>query len=78
MKFKKSLDKNLLIDKKYIKKIVSLTQLRNKNIIEIGSGTGNLSTEILKLSPNKLICIEKDKIFAKNLKIQFQKIKTYL
>ena len=47
MKFKKSLGQNLLIDKNISKKIVSLTQLRNKNIIEIGSGTGNLSTEIL-------------------------------
>ena len=75
MKFKKSLGQNFLIDKNISKKIVSLTQLRNKNIIEIGSGTGNLSIEILKLSPNKLICIEKDKIFAKNLKVQFQKDK---
>ncbi len=75
MKFKKSLGQNLLIDKNISKKILSLTQLKNKNIIEIGSGTGNLSTEILKLAPSKLICIEKDKIFAKNLKILFQKVK---
>ena len=67
MKFKKSLGQNLLVDKNILKKILSLTNFKNKNIIEIGAGTGNLSSEILKLIPNKLICIEKDKIFAKNL-----------
>ena len=72
MKFKKSLGQNLLIDKNILKKILSLTSFKNKNIIEIGSGTGNLSTEILKSIPNKLICIEKDKIFAKNLKTLFK------
>ena len=55
-----------------LKKIVSLTQLKNKNIIEIGSGTGNLSIEILKIISKKLICIEKDKIFVKNLETLFQ------
>ena len=68
MKFKKSLGQNLLIDKNILKKILSLTSFKNKNIIEIGAGTGNLSTEILKSTPQKLICIEKDKIFSKNLK----------
>ena len=72
MKFKKSLGQNLLVDKNILKKILSLTNFKNKNIIEIGAGTGNLSAEILKLIPNKLICIEKDKIFAKNLKTLFK------
>ena len=68
MKFKKSLGQNLLIDKNISKKILSLTSFKNKNIIEIGAGTGNLSIEILKLMPRKLICIEKDKNFSKYLK----------
>ena len=72
MKFKKSLGQNLLIDKNILKKILSLTSFKNKKIIEIGAGTGNLSAEILKLIPNKLICIEKDKTFAKNLKTSFK------
>ena len=72
MKFKKSLGQNLLIDKNILKKILSLTSFKNKNIIEIGAGTGNLSFEILKLVPSRLICIEKDKIFAKNLKTLFK------
>ncbi len=72
MKFKKSLGQNLLVDKNILRKILSLTNFKNKNIIEIGAGTGNLSAEILKFIPNKLICIEKDKIFAKNLKTLFK------
>ena len=51
MKFKKSLGQNLLIDKNITKKILSSTSLRGKEIIEIGSGTGNLTSEILKLFP---------------------------
>ncbi len=72
MKFKKSLGQNLLIDKNILKKITSLTSFKNKNVVEIGAGTGNLSSEILKLFPKKLTCIEKDKEFAKNLKIFFK------
>ena len=72
MKFKKSLGQNLLIDKNILKKILSLTSFKNKKIIEIGAGTGNLSVEILKLVPSRLICIEKDKTFAKNLKTLFK------
>ena len=72
MKFKKSLGQNLLIDKNISKKILSLTTIKNKSIIEIGAGTGNLSIEILKLIPKKLICIEKDKIFVKKLKMLFK------
>ena len=74
---KKSLGQNLLIDKNISKKILSLTTIKNKNIIEVGAGTGNLSIEILKLIPKKLVCIEKDKIFAKNLKILFKNEKSF-
>ena len=72
MKFKKSLGQNLLIDKNILKKITSLTSFKDKEIIEIGAGTGNLSVEILKLLPKKLICIEKDKVFVKDLKLLFK------
>ena len=75
MKLKKSLGQNLLIDKNILRKILSLSSFKNKNIIEIGAGTGNLSIEILKLMPKKLICIEKDKIFVKKLETLFQNIK---
>ena len=48
MKFKKSLGQNFLVDKNITKKILSLADLKNKDVIEIGPGTGNLTNEILK------------------------------
>ena len=39
---KKSLGQNFLIDKNIVKKILGLSNLNNKNIIEIGPGKGSL------------------------------------
>ena len=50
---KKSLGQNFLIDKDIIDKIVNIIDLKNKNILEIGPGTGNLTEGILKKSPKK-------------------------
>ena len=51
MKFaKKSLGQNFLIDKNILKKIISIVDIRNKNIVEIGPGKGALTEEILKKS----------------------------
>ena len=47
---KKSLGQNFLIDKNIIKKIIGLSNLKNKNVIEIGSGKGALTEYILKKS----------------------------
>ena len=69
MFLKKSLGQNLLIDKNIIKKILSLTNIKDKNVIEIGPGTGNLTYEILKLNPKNLLCIEKDKKLSEQLKL---------
>ena len=81
MKFaKKSLGQNFLIDKNIIKKIVNLSKIKNKNIIEIGPGRGALTEEILKRKPETLIIIEKDFDLAKELKIKYkneQSIKIY-
>ena len=78
MKFKKSLGQNFLIDKNIIKKILLLSALKNKEIIEIGPGTGNLTIEILKTSPKRLICIEKDKLLANKLRDNFRENKKLL
>ena len=69
MFLKKSLGQNLLIDKNIVKKILSLTNIKDKNVIEIGPGTGNLTYEILKLKPKNLICVEKDKKLSEKLKL---------
>ena len=60
IKPKKSLGQNFLIDKEVIKKILTCADIKNKNILEVGPGTGNLTSEILKNNPKELILIEKD------------------
>ena len=68
---KKSLGQNFLIDKNIIDKIVSILELKDKNILEIGPGTGNLTEGILKKSPKKILAIEKDDNLVKLLKEKF-------
>ena len=57
---KKSLGQNFLIDEAVINKIVSCTSITDKNIIEIGPGTGNLTKAILAKKPKKFFVVEKD------------------
>ena len=68
---KKSLGQNFLIDKNILEKIVSLVDIKDKSILEIGPGTGNLSTFILNSKPKKFYVIEKDKRLIINLKKKF-------
>ncbi len=72
IKAKKSLGQNFLIDKNILKKIINCTDIEKKIILEIGPGTGNLTSYILKKNPKKLFVIEKDNDLALNLKNQFQ------
>ena len=67
IKAKKSLGQNFLVDKNIITKIINVIDIRNKNVLEIGPGTGNLTLEILQKSPKKVILIEKDNILADGL-----------
>ena len=48
MKLKKSLGQNLLIDKNIIKKIVLMSALHKKDIIEIGPAAGLMVNETHK------------------------------
>ena len=73
--FKKSLGQNFLIDLNVIKKIVSLVEIENKEVIEIGPGKGALTDEILKKKPNFLRIIEKDNKLVKVLEKITTKIK---
>ena len=61
IKPKKSLGQNFLNDKNILAKIVSVTKINDKSILEVGPGTGNLTSYILKKSPKKIFLIEKDK-----------------
>ena len=64
IKVKKSLGQNFLIDENILKKIVSTTKIQNRSILEVGPGTGNLTSFILKNNPKKLFVVEKDKDLA--------------
>ena len=71
IKAKKSLGQNFLIDKNILEKIVNITDIKDKNILEIGPGTGNLTSYILNKNPKKFFVIEKDDELAINLKNKF-------
>lgn len=76
MKFaKKSLGQNFLIDNNIIKKILNLTEIKDRDIIEIGPGQGALTNEILKKKPKSLIVIEKDNKLVEELKVKYSKNK---
>ena len=68
---KKSLGQNFLIDKNIINKIVNLLKIKNKIIVEIGPGLGQLTQVLLKKKPKKLIIIEKDEELFLKLCLKF-------
>ena len=72
IKAKKSLGQNFLIDNSIIDKIVTTTSITDKNIIEIGPGTGNLTKAILKKKPKKFFVVEKDSELSIFLKENFK------
>ena len=72
IKAKKSLGQNFLIDKNIINKIVNFVELKNRNVLEIGPGTGNLTEEILRKNPKKILVVEKDNNLANLLKEKFK------
>ena len=59
-KTKKSLGQNFLIDRNVLDQIVDTVDIADKEILEIGPGSGNLTTYILKKNPKKVYVIEKD------------------
>ena len=73
MRAKKSLGQNFLIDQNIINKIVNIVNIKDKNILEIGPGTGNLTLEILKRKPKKIILVEKDNNLVDLLQNRFNK-----
>ena len=71
IKPKKSLGQNFLFDKNILKKIIDCGEIKNKNVLEIGPGTGNLTNEIIKKKPKKIFLIEKDKTLIRLLKKKY-------
>ena len=64
---KKSLGQNFLVDKDILRLIVNLTSIEDKNILEIGPGTGNLTSLIFEKKPKKFCVVEKDNNLAEKL-----------
>ena len=67
IKAKKSLGQNFLIDRNIIEKIVNTIDVKDRHILEIGPGTGNLTSSILNKKPKKIYVIEKDKVLSTKL-----------
>ena len=73
IKAKKSLGQNFLIDRNILQEIVNTIDITEKEILEIGPGSGNLTTYILKKNPKKVYVIEKDKDLSLLLEDRFNK-----
>ena len=67
IKAKRSLGQNFLIDRDILKIISEVTSVKDRIVLEIGPGTGNLTSFILKKKPKKFIVIEKDNDLALNI-----------
>ena len=73
IKAKKSLGQNFLIDQNIIEKIISLTNIYNQDILEIGPGTGSLTENIINKNPKSVTVIEKDNQLCEKLNLRFNK-----
>ncbi len=72
IKAKKSLGQNFLIDQFILEKITNIVLIQDQNILEIGPGTGNLTSFILKKNPKKVCVIEKDESLVSKLRENFK------
>ncbi len=72
IKAKKSLGQNFLIDENIINKITNSIEIKDKSILEVGPGTGNLTKSLIKKNPKKIFVIEKDNKLALLLKKEFK------
>jgi len=59
IKAKKSLGQNFLTDQNIIEKIIETVEIKDKSILEVGPGTGNLTKHILKKKTKKNSCNRK-------------------
>lgn len=69
---KKSLGQNFLTDRNVLEKITNIVEIKNKTILEVGPGTGNLTTYILNKKPKKMYVVEKDTNLASILNNDFK------
>ena len=71
IKEKKSLGQNFLVDNNIIKRIAEVVAIENKTLLEVGPGTGNLTSVLLEKKPKEIFAVEKDDNLALFLKEKF-------
>ena len=71
IKAKKSLGQNFLIDENILEKIASVTEIKDQVVLEVGPGTGNLTSYILQKKPKKFFVVEKDENLILRLNEKF-------
>ena len=71
LRLKKSLGQNFLVDKNIINKIISIENLKNENILEIGPGSGNLTNYIIGKKVKNIVVVEKDERLCRLLEEKF-------
>ena len=72
IKPKKNLGQNFLTDQNILEKIVGVTKIEKKSILEVGPGTGNLTSYILENNPKNCFLIEKDESLISLLTSEFK------
>ena len=78
LKAKKSLGQTFLIDKNIIKKIIEIGNInKNKIVMEIGPGYGDLTKNIVAMGPKKIYAIEKYKKLSFLLKKKISRLQEY-
>ena len=60
-----------MIDRNVLEQIVNTVDIKDKEILEIGPGSGNLTSYIIKKKPKKVFVIEKDKNLSTLLNERF-------
>ena len=71
IKAKKSLGQNFLIDRNIIEKITNVIDIKEKIVLEVGPGTGNLTSSLITKNPKKIYVVEKDNYLSSLLKKKF-------
>ena len=73
---KKSLGQNFLIDNNILNSIADLGEIdTHDTVLEIGPGTGNLTSKLINKNPKKIVAVEKDNNLCSILQKKFEQNK---